>query len=120
METILNTNFGLELTGGERDLYGELLEAFLKTALPQKEEFLQLEKSPVDEEREKAAKKIHLVKGGALQIGAERLGAAAKRLEVVVRGKETGDIDALTDAFFAEFEKAYAEVKRVVGDFCEK
>ena len=111
MDKVLNTDFGLEMTGDDMELYGDLISAFLSAPVLEKDELLKLSKSENPAEKEKAAKAVHLLKGSSLQIGAERLGKAAMHMENVLREKERGDLDSLCASLYDEYEDAVGEIK---------
>lgn len=117
MAEVLNEDFGLEMTGGDKDLYADLLEAFLSTPSPDKKALFEKAKSAFEKDREEAAKTVHLFKGSSLQIGAEKLGSAAKVLENVLRKKEEGDLDSLLSSFISEYDSAVILIKAALSKF---
>ena len=66
----LNIENGLEMMGGDSELYCELIEEFLNTGDINIEELTNLAKT---NNYEKAASKVHRIKGSSAAIGGERL-----------------------------------------------
>lgn len=104
---VLNATAALELVDGDRSLYAMLLGAFLATPFERET----LESYLHANNLEEGARYVHATKGASRQIGLERLAAAGQSLEDVLRGKTTGDIPALTDAFMRAYGDAVSAVK---------
>ena len=107
MAEILNITSALEMVDGDNELYLSLLDSFENGISYDTNHLLELEGQ---EDLIPAAKYVHLLKGAALQIGAERLGEAGKALEDTLRGKRAGDIRELTKAFSQEYDAALKAV----------
>lgn len=107
---ILNVENGLEMLGGDKELYAELIEEFLKHPFDD-EEVLRLIK---EENLQDAASKVHRLKGSCANIGGEALQNASSTLEKVLRGKEAGDVNALLQAVKIEYQKLLQEAKNAL------
>jgi|SRR5574344_1462687 HPt (histidine-containing phosphotransfer) domain-containing protein len=105
---ILNVKAALDMVDNDKDLYKTLLESFVND-IPFSTQHLK--DLIADGKKEDGAKYVHLVKGAGRQLGTERLGNAAQKLENVLRGKETGDIASLTDDAVREYNLALAAIK---------
>ena len=98
---ILNLEAALEMTGGEKALLLDLLNAFLNDAPFDEARLLSLE---AKEDSTEAAKYVHYYKGAARQLGAEKLAKSGQALEDVLRKKTTGNIPQLNKAFIADYQ----------------
>jgi HPt (histidine-containing phosphotransfer) domain-containing protein len=108
MSEVLNVKSALEMIGGEKELLRELLSSFAVDKVFEESRLLELEKQSDTTE---AAKYVHLFKGAGRQLGAERLGESGQALENVLRGKEAGDVQALTRQFVCDYALTLAAVK---------
>ncbi|MBR3813934.1 MAG: Hpt domain-containing protein [Spirochaetaceae bacterium] len=107
---ILNLENGLEMMGGDKELYRELIEEFIKTDGIDLEELTKLTNA---HDYTTAATKVHRVKGSSATIGGERLQEICAQAEAIFRGKVEGDplpllpeIDKRYKEFIAELKKA--------------
>ena len=107
----LDIQAALELLGGEEDLYKELLLAYI-AALPK--DINQLYDLEKDSSLNEAAKFVHRLKGSSLQIGATEFGKTAQELEDLLRNKQQGNIQELTQRFIKQYEELVQEVKAMV------
>jgi HPt (histidine-containing phosphotransfer) domain-containing protein len=107
---LLNTDFGLNMLGGDTSLYKLLIDSFLI-------------ESPFDEKKldslisegktEEAGSYIHRCKGAAGQIGAERLHSAGQLFEDVLKGRKAGNVQFLRDQFIC----VYRETEKVLTQY---
>mgnify|MGYP001284798674 FL=1 len=111
----LNIENGLEMMGGNSELYCELIEEFLNTGDINIEELTNLAKT---NNYEKAASKVHRIKGSSAAIGGERLQEICAQVEAIFRRKTDGDpiillpeIDKRYKEFVAELKKALEKLK---------
>ncbi len=100
MAEILNVTSAMEMVDNDDELYLSLLDSFVNGIEYDINHLRELEKQA---DLIPAAKYVHLLKGASLQIGAERLGEVAMKLENTLRGKEKGDIASLTDSFITAY-----------------
>lgn len=89
---ILNFENGLDMMGGDRDLYRELIEEFLRNEPYDGAHIQELVQSGKSAE---AGSRIHRLKGAAAAIGCEALQDVCSRAERILRGKEDGDATPL-------------------------
>lgn len=89
---LLNTDAALEMLSGEKELYKMLLDAFIKDCPTSLETIA----TYIAQNRfEDARVYSHKIKGAASQIGAEQLTFALQYLEDALKGRMTGDVEAL-------------------------
>ncbi len=109
---ILNTESALSLLDGEKQLYKELLISFVKD-LPF--DTKKLQNLITEGAFTEGAKYIHLVKGAARQLGAERLSEAGQKLEDVLREKKEENINELCQKAITEYNLALAAIKDAIN-----
>ncbi|MBR6144406.1 MAG: Hpt domain-containing protein, partial [Treponema sp.] len=107
MAQLLNLASALEMLGGEKNLLKELLTDFACGKQFKKEELVRLEQM---EDKTEAAKYVHYFKGAARQIGAEQFSATAQKLEDTLRGRESGNLETLNEAFEQDIKAANAAI----------
>jgi HPt (histidine-containing phosphotransfer) domain-containing protein len=110
---VLNLKAALEMVDNDKNLYRTLLESFIND-IPFSTQHLK--DLIADDKKEEGAKYVHLVKGAGRQLGTERFGSAAQKLENILRGKETGDIQSLTDDAVLEYNLALAAIKNALAN----
>lgn len=93
---ILDTENGLELVGGEYELYNSLLNEFIDGKKFEKSVLLDYYSSGKMDE---CAAYVHYFKGAARQICGQKVAAVGQKLEDVFRGKAEGDVLQLTEEF---------------------
>ncbi len=109
MGQILNTDFALEMVGGEKELLNELIKSFLEEKPFSREMLFSLVQ---ENDTTEAAKYVHYFKGAAKQLGAELLGEEGQALENVLRKKTDGDIRTLTQNFIDAYDKTIPAMKK--------
>lgn len=103
----VNTGEALARLDGDREIYGELITAFLQDSQP---DIDRLNEAVAMKDPEKSAYHAHKIKGAALTLGAERLSHHAENLEQASRKGETQDFDALFSAMEKEYRSAVEEL----------
>ena len=93
---ILNTLAAKEMVDNDLELYRILLESYINDKILDEKKLLDLENSA---DKTEAGKYVHYFKGAARQLGGEELGEKAQRLEDVLKGKATGNIEELNKEF---------------------
>lgn len=112
MKAVLNTDFALEMLGGEKTLLKELLVSYMNDTPFDAEK---VRKFAAEGKNTEGAGYVHYYKGSARQIGAEQLAEAGQNLEDVLRGKKSGDIPSLADAFEDCYKTAVSAMKSWVS-----
>ncbi len=108
---IVNDAEALARLDGEREIYAELITAFLQDS---QNDMDQLRDAVSVQNYEKTAYHAHKIKGAALTLGAELLSLHAENLEQASRKGEKKDFNAL----FSDMQTAYtAAVERLVELF---
>ena len=103
----INTEVGLNYCGGEEDFYREMLRLFHGQSEEKKAEIISLYESANWADY---AVKVHALKSTSLTIGAEKLSAQAKELELA--GKQ-GDVDFIRShhsALLRSYEKLCGQI----------
>jgi HPt (histidine-containing phosphotransfer) domain-containing protein len=108
---ILNIKDALEMLGGEKELYKELLQSFTENKKFNINELLKLEES---DDTTEAAKYVHYFKGAARQLGGEKLGQSGQTLEDVLRKKSSGNISELNKTFFEDYKILVEEINKTL------
>ncbi len=101
----------LEMLEGEEDLLVELEKAFVM----KKFDRVHLEKLAGRNALIEAAAYVHSFKGSARQLACGPCAQAGQNLEDCLRGKLSGDIDFLMDAFIGEFDRAINAIASDLG-----
>lgn len=111
----LNVENGLEMMGGDTELYVELMEEFIKTGSFNIEEVTELAKA---NNYEAAASIVHRIKGSSATIGGERLQEICAQTEAIFRHRAEGnplpllpEIDKRYKEFVEELKKAIEKLK---------
>jgi len=107
-QKILNIQSALDMVDNDSSLFKMLLQAFLSDALFSSSHLSDLVHAGNNEE---AAHYIHRIKGASAQLGGEKLAAAGQALENVLRGKEKGDIPALSASFSSIYNQTIPVIK---------
>lgn len=102
-KTIFDREAALSLVDGDEELLSILIDSFLEENKFEKEHLSSLVKNGKLQE---AASYVHATKGAARQLCMERLKNSGQMLEDVLRGKAAGDVEALSDAMFKDYEEA--------------
>ena len=108
--SILNTASGLDMVSGDMELYETLVDSFLDENANDKARFAS--KAETAAKDESFVSFVHKTKGSAGQIGCEALYDAALALEGVLRGKESGDEEALTRDFFKTYDETLSALRQ--------
>ena len=108
---ILNFENGLEMMGGDQELYRELIEEFMKADGINIEELTSLTNA---HDYTTAATKVHRVKGSSATIGGERLQEICAQAEAIYRGKAEGDPLALLPEIDKRYKEFIAELKKAL------
>ncbi len=96
--------------GGDPDLLKELLDFFLEIAPQQLDE---LDAAIAAGDVAGAGLQAHSMKGGAANVGAVRMAAIARELEMMAKGGALGGATALAESLRAAFADLQACVPRV-------
>jgi two-component system, sensor histidine kinase and response regulator len=106
---VLDMEGGIQRIGGDRDLYRRLLLVF-------REEYgghpAMIRKAFQARDKDQALRAIHALKGGAANIGAERVHQAAKALEAVLKGNASLESPEVLHGL----EQVHAEALRHIDD----
>lgn len=103
----INADAALERLDGDREIYGELISAFLQDS---QHDMDNLNNAVSIKDCEKSAYHAHKIKGAALTLGAERLSFRAEILEQASRkGEEQNIIDLFGD-MKREYQSAVEEL----------
>lgn len=105
---IYDRQAALELVDNDEDLLSILVDSFLKE---NKFERPVLENLIAGGKMNEAASYVHATKGAARQLCMEKLKASGQALEDVLRGKTSGDIPALINQMFSDYEEALSVIK---------
>ncbi|MBD3424645.1 MAG: hypothetical protein GF417_09430 [Candidatus Latescibacteria bacterium] len=104
-ETVFDENQLLDKLGGDRDFYNEIIRDFVEDA----ERILsELEQAIAANDREKAERSAHSLKGSSANIGATALSRASLRVEKAVRERRMGAAGKLLCGMKDQFEKLKA------------
>jgi len=107
----VNIESGLEMMGGDKDLYRELIEEFMKSDGINLEELTKLADS---HDYETAASKVHRIKGSSATIGGERLQEICAQAEAIFRGKAEGDPMPLLPEIDKRYKEFIVELNKVL------
>lgn len=108
---IVNDTEALARLDGDREIYAELITAFLQDS---QNDMNQLKEAVSAQNNEKTTYHAHKIKGAALTLGADSLSLQAEILEQASRRNEERDFNAL----FRDMESAYeAAVERLTELF---
>lgn len=100
----------LELMGGDKDLYKEVLAMYIEDPQFSNEE---LQQALLDNNYEKAQKLVHLLKGIAGTLGAQQLFEICKTTDLVFKKKAEGNIQELCEKIYPLFTETYNEIKNI-------
>ncbi|MBQ0051780.1 MAG: Hpt domain-containing protein [Treponema sp.] len=100
---VFNKERALELVDGDEGLLEILIESFMTE---NKFERSELDALVSAGKLSEAAGYVHATKGAARQLCMEKLQESGQRLEDVLRGKTQGDVMALSDRMFEDYEEA--------------
>lgn len=104
---IFDKEAALALLEGDEELLGILISSFKNE---NKFERSELEKLIKEKKFREAAEYVHSTKGAARQLCMEKLMSSGQEAEDVLRGKKSGDIEALCDKMFSDYEEAIKEI----------
>ena len=107
----LNFENGLEMMGGDAELYRELIEEFMKNGGIDVEEMKKLTNA---HDFDTAASKVHRLKGSSATIGGERLQEICAQAEAIYRGKAEGDPLPLLPEIDRRYNELIAELKKAL------
>lgn len=103
----INTEEALDRLDGDREIYGELISAFLQDS---QHDMDHLNTAVSNSDCEKTAYHAHKIKGAALTLGAELLSNRAEFLEQASRKGEEQDLEALFRNMEQEYRTAVEEL----------
>lgn len=112
MSNLLDSKFGIELTGNDIDLYKELLQLFLDQTEFDVKKFEEL----FIKSKENSKSYIHRIKGAARQIGATTLAEKGQFIEDVLNQKQQGSLPYLLNEFCKTYESTIKEVKQFLNN----
>ncbi len=107
---LVNVEEAMARVDNDKELYNDLLTMFFEDPQFKPED---LEKLIAENKIQEAEKLVHLLKGIAGTLGAEKLFSACQSLDDILKGKTQGDIPAGKDAVNALFAETTEELKKV-------
>lgn len=110
---VINLEAALERFDNETDIYVELIESFMEGG---DADIANMESALAAGDMKKALYHTHKMKGGALTLGADALGATAEKLEIMLRGEESPEVRSLARDIRPMFEQARAELAGILAN----
>lgn len=107
---LVNVEEAMARVDNDKELYNDLVTMFLDDPQFDPED---LNRLIAEDKIQDAEKLVHLLKGIAGTLGAEKLFAASQSLDDILKGRTQGDIPAGRDAVNSLFFETKEELKRV-------
>ena len=107
---LVNVEEAMARVDNDKELYNDLLTMFFEDPQFKPED---LDKLVTEGKIQEAEKLVHLLKGIAGTLGAEKLFSASQSLDEILKGKAEGDIVAGKDNVNALFAETCEELKKV-------
>ncbi|MCR4939198.1 MAG: Hpt domain-containing protein [Treponemataceae bacterium] len=107
---LVNVEEAMARVDNDKELYNDLLTMFFEDPQFKPED---LEKLLAENKIQEAEKLVHLLKGIAGTLGAEKLFSACQSLDDILKGKTEGDIPAGKEAVNTLFLETREELKKV-------
>lgn len=110
--TFIDTLYGIELCGGDKDLYNEILTTYYNQG---RDNIEKLEAFFADSRWEDYGILVHAIKSISMNVGAKDFSELAKKQEDRVNSGDLGYILSSFQEFVREYKKVLADIKRILN-----